>query len=113
MLVDQSIRAPHAPSTLTEALRARCCAGATMHQPAQAGQEVTDELASGSSLPGVALVRLQKRDTRAGAGKIAGMNLSDKLKSLGVTLPPVSGPFGAYIPAKRVGNLLYVAGQLP
>jgi enamine deaminase RidA (YjgF/YER057c/UK114 family) len=41
------------------------------------------------------------------------MSLSDKLKSLHITLPPVSGPFGAYVPARRVGNLIYVAGQLP
>ena len=39
--------------------------------------------------------------------------LQDKLRELGITLPPVSGPFGAYLPAKRVGNLIYVAGQLP
>ena len=39
--------------------------------------------------------------------------LSDKLKSLGLELPAISGPFGAYIPVKRSGNLLYVAGQLP
>src|SRR5262245_28820870 len=39
--------------------------------------------------------------------------LLEKLQSLGVTLPPVSGPFGAYIPARRVGNLIYIAGQLP
>jgi enamine deaminase RidA (YjgF/YER057c/UK114 family) len=38
---------------------------------------------------------------------------STKLSSLGITLPTVSGPFGAYLPAKRVGNLIYVAGQLP
>src|SRR5204862_7328803 len=37
----------------------------------------------------------------------------DKLQSLAITLPPVSGPFGAYVPARRVGNLIYVAGQLP
>jgi len=41
------------------------------------------------------------------------MNLRDKLQSLGIALPPVSGPFGAYVPARRVGNLIYVAGQLP
>jgi enamine deaminase RidA (YjgF/YER057c/UK114 family) len=41
------------------------------------------------------------------------MNLTDRLQSLGVTLPPVYGAFGAYIPAKRIGNLIYVAGQLP
>jgi enamine deaminase RidA (YjgF/YER057c/UK114 family) len=41
------------------------------------------------------------------------MPLNEKLASLGIALPPVSGPFGAYVPAKRVGNLVYVAGQLP
>src|SRR5438874_1263615 len=41
------------------------------------------------------------------------MNLSHKLASLSITLPRVSGPFGAYIPAKKVGNLIFVAGQLP
>ena len=41
------------------------------------------------------------------------MSLTDKLVALNVTLPPVSGPFGAYVPIKRVGNLIYVAGQLP
>jgi enamine deaminase RidA (YjgF/YER057c/UK114 family) len=39
--------------------------------------------------------------------------LSERLKTLGIELPKVSGPFGAYVPAKRVGNLIYVAGQLP
>lgn len=41
------------------------------------------------------------------------MNLSDRLKELSITLPAVSGPFGAYVPAKQVGALVYVAGQLP
>ena len=41
------------------------------------------------------------------------MSLTDNLQSLGVTLPAVAGPFGAYVPAKRMGNLVYVAGQLP
>ena len=35
------------------------------------------------------------------------MSLNDKLAALNVTLPPVSGPFGAYVPVKRVGNLIY------
>jgi enamine deaminase RidA (YjgF/YER057c/UK114 family) len=39
--------------------------------------------------------------------------LSEKLKSLNITLPPVSGPCGAYVPARRAGNLIFVAGQLP
>jgi enamine deaminase RidA (YjgF/YER057c/UK114 family) len=41
------------------------------------------------------------------------MDLSDKLESKNVSLPALAGPFGAYIPAKRVGNLVYVSGQLP
>lgn len=41
------------------------------------------------------------------------MSLSEKLKSLNITIPTLAGPFGAYIPAKRFGNLVYVAGQLP
>src|ERR1043166_8840736 len=41
------------------------------------------------------------------------MNTYERLDSLGITLPPVSGPFGAYIPARRAGHLIYVAGQLP
>ena len=39
--------------------------------------------------------------------------LTARLSALGITVPAVPGPFGAYVPAKRVGNLLYVAGQLP
>ena len=41
------------------------------------------------------------------------MTVKEKLASLNLSLPPVSGPFGAYVPARRVGNLIYVAGQLP
>lgn len=41
------------------------------------------------------------------------MFLTEKLLSLNISLPSISGPFGAYVPAKRVGNLIYVAGQLP
>jgi enamine deaminase RidA (YjgF/YER057c/UK114 family) len=41
------------------------------------------------------------------------MDLDERLDAIGIKLPQVSGPFGAYVPAKRVGNLIYVAGQLP
>lgn len=41
------------------------------------------------------------------------MTLSENLKRLNISLPPVSGPFGSYVPAKRAGNLVFVAGQLP
>jgi enamine deaminase RidA (YjgF/YER057c/UK114 family) len=41
------------------------------------------------------------------------MTVAQKLQSLNITLPKLAGPFGAYIPAKRSGNLIFVAGQLP
>jgi enamine deaminase RidA (YjgF/YER057c/UK114 family) len=41
------------------------------------------------------------------------MTLEEKLASLGITLHAPPGPFGAYLPAKRIGNLIYCAGQLP
>lgn len=41
------------------------------------------------------------------------MSIQDKLRALSIDLPALSGPFGAYVPAKRVGNLIYVSGQLP
>jgi enamine deaminase RidA (YjgF/YER057c/UK114 family) len=41
------------------------------------------------------------------------VSVLDKLNFHKITLPPVSGPFGAYVPARRAGNLIYVAGQLP
>jgi enamine deaminase RidA (YjgF/YER057c/UK114 family) len=43
---------------------------------------------------------------------IRGM-LSAKLQTLGITLPPLAGSFGAYVPVKRAGSLIFVAGQLP
>src|SRR6478672_8591556 len=41
------------------------------------------------------------------------MTVTDQLNRLNISLPPISGPFGAYVPAKRIGNLVFVAGQLP
>jgi enamine deaminase RidA (YjgF/YER057c/UK114 family) len=41
------------------------------------------------------------------------MKISERLRELNITLPPIAGPFGAYVPAKRVGNLIFVSGQLP
>lgn len=39
--------------------------------------------------------------------------ISQRLTELSISIPAVPGPFGAYVPAKRSGNLLYVSGQLP
>jgi enamine deaminase RidA (YjgF/YER057c/UK114 family) len=36
-----------------------------------------------------------------------------RLRELGITLPPVSPPAGAYLPARRSGSLVFSAGQVP
>jgi enamine deaminase RidA (YjgF/YER057c/UK114 family) len=38
---------------------------------------------------------------------------SQRLTDLGLNLPPVPTPVAAYVPAVRVGDLIYSAGQLP
>jgi enamine deaminase RidA (YjgF/YER057c/UK114 family) len=40
-------------------------------------------------------------------------NPEDALKAKGLTLPPAPAPVAAYIPWRRSGDLLYVAGQIP
>jgi enamine deaminase RidA (YjgF/YER057c/UK114 family) len=37
----------------------------------------------------------------------------EKLKQLGITLPPPVPPVGAYVNAVRVGNVMYLAGKGP
>lgn len=39
--------------------------------------------------------------------------METKLQQLGIVLSPLSGPFGAYVPVKRHGDLVFLAGQLP
>jgi len=41
------------------------------------------------------------------------MTPEEKLSQLGITLPVVAAPLANYIPAKRVGDMLFVSGQLP
>ena len=41
------------------------------------------------------------------------MSVEQRLKELGITLPAVGGALGNYVPAKRVGNLLYLSGNGP
>jgi enamine deaminase RidA (YjgF/YER057c/UK114 family) len=38
---------------------------------------------------------------------------SERLKALGLELPPVAAPAGAYVPAVRTGDHVYTSGQLP
>jgi len=41
------------------------------------------------------------------------MGIEERLKELGVRLPIVPQPIAQYVPAKRVGDLIYVSGQGP
>ena len=41
------------------------------------------------------------------------MNPEQKLHEMGITLGDVAPAAGAYVPAVRTGNLLFVSGQLP
>lgn len=36
-----------------------------------------------------------------------------RLKDLGIALPPPPTPFGAYVEAVQIGNLLFLSGMLP
>jgi enamine deaminase RidA (YjgF/YER057c/UK114 family) len=38
---------------------------------------------------------------------------SERLAELGLTLPPVAAPLAAYVPAVRIGDLVFSSGQLP
>ena len=38
--------------------------------------------------------------------------IDDRLKELGITLPAPRAPLANYVPARRVGNLIYTAGQI-
>ena len=38
---------------------------------------------------------------------------TERLAALGLTLPPVTAPVAAYVPAVRTGAHVYVSGQLP
>lgn len=39
--------------------------------------------------------------------------VAEKLAALGLRLPEVASPAGAYVPAVRTGNYVYTSGQLP
>jgi len=38
---------------------------------------------------------------------------AERLAELGLTLPPVTAPLAAYVPAVRTGAYVYVSGQVP
>ncbi len=41
------------------------------------------------------------------------MSVEQRLASLGYPLPNVATPVGNYVPARRLGNVVYTSGQLP
>jgi enamine deaminase RidA (YjgF/YER057c/UK114 family) len=41
------------------------------------------------------------------------MSVADRLAELGLVLPVVAAPVGAYVPAARSGALVHTSGQLP
>ena len=40
------------------------------------------------------------------------MSVHDKLKELGITLPPVATPAAAYVPFVQTGNLVFLSGHI-
>ncbi|XAH22356.1 RidA family protein [Xylophilus sp. GW821-FHT01B05] len=40
------------------------------------------------------------------------MSVYDKLRELGITLPPVAVPAAAYVPFVRTGNLVFLSGHI-
>ncbi|WP_395686091.1 RidA family protein [Caenimonas koreensis] len=40
------------------------------------------------------------------------MSIYDKLKDLGITLPPVATPAAAYVPFVKTGNLIFISGHI-
>jgi enamine deaminase RidA (YjgF/YER057c/UK114 family) len=40
------------------------------------------------------------------------MTVNDKLKELGITLPPVATPAAAYVPFVQTGNLVFLSGHI-
>ena len=47
------------------------------------------------------------------AGETGSGRIEARLRELGITLPQARPPLGSYVPAKRVGNIVTTAGQLP
>jgi len=47
------------------------------------------------------------------AGKAPAAGAEQRLKDLGIALPPPPTPFGAYVEAVKIGKLLFLSGMLP
>ena len=44
---------------------------------------------------------------------MSGETATERLAAAGLSLPPVTTPVAAYVPAVRTGNYVYTSGQLP
>lgn len=58
------------------------------------------------------LVNISGKAQNAGSGQGSG-NIEQKLKEMGLSLPQAPKPVGAYVAARRSGNLLFISVQLP
>lgn len=54
-----------------------------------------------------------KHDQGSTTPRALPFELEGRLKELGLALPKPAAPVAAYIPARRVGQLVYIAGQIP
>ena len=45
--------------------------------------------------------------------EVALSSIQERLDALGIVLPPPSKPAANYVPWRRVGDLVYIAGQVP
>src|ERR1700732_2907934 len=52
-------------------------------------------------------------NTRASAQRAAGSSAEASLRELGIELPKVRAPVANYVPAARLGNLVFLAGTGP
>jgi enamine deaminase RidA (YjgF/YER057c/UK114 family) len=46
-------------------------------------------------------------------GHVPAAGAEQRLKDIGITLPPPPTPFGAYVEAVQIGRLLFLSGMLP
>jgi enamine deaminase RidA (YjgF/YER057c/UK114 family) len=49
----------------------------------------------------------------AGAGQAAGSSAEQKLREMGLVLPEPGGPAAVYVPYRKSGMHVYIAGQIP
>ncbi|QWT21057.1 RidA family protein [Bacillus sp. NP157] len=48
-----------------------------------------------------------------GAAQVVATGAEQRLRELGITLPPPPSPFGAYVEAVQIGRMVYFSGMLP